>query len=162
MKLMQLSMLRSDVMEKFYKDSRDIDEINKSYAGKAMSDIVKAERAHFENELPKIDEAHSKFIDADRSKMLTVGKLIDWLKTQDPDACILAFETNSNAYIEQTPDLPNYDICTVKQAKEEHRKSLEAWYKNDPDASAASAIIQNEIDTVFRYAKDSDVIIKFN
>lgn len=146
-------------MEKFYRDSRDLKEINASYSGKTMDEIVNAEKAYFESERSKIDKAHAKFIDNGRSKMLTVGKLIDWLKTQDPDACILAFETNSNAYIEQMPDLPNDDVCTVKRAKELHKESLETWYRNSPNSEA---LIQAELDTVFRYAKDTDIIIKFN
>lgn len=55
----------------------------------------------------------------DRSEiMLTVGSLIAWLQTQDPKACILAFEPNSNAYIEQFRKIPNQYISTVKDAKD--------------------------------------------
>lgn len=32
--------------------------------------------------------------------MLTVGKLIEYLKTQDPGANVLAYEENSYAYID--------------------------------------------------------------
>ena len=46
-------------------------------------------------------------------KMPTVGKLIEYLKTQDPDANILAYEPNSQAYIDQDPDLPN--MCIRKE-----------------------------------------------
>ena len=91
--------------------------------------------------------------------MLTVQKLIDYLKTQDPNACILAYEPNSFAYIEQLPSLPNPDICTVAESKAEMRKSLEHWHK---DTTNAEEKINKEIEKAYRYAEDTDIIIKFN
>ena len=96
---------------------------------------------------------------SDRTKMLTVQKLIDYLKTQDPNACILAYERNSDAYIEQLPDLPNFDILTVAEAKKIMREDLESWYRDIPNASDK---IENDLSTVFRYAEDNDVIIKLS
>ena len=90
--------------------------------------------------------------------MLTVKKLIDFLKTQDQDACVLAYEPNSDAYIEQFPDLPSPDICSVKDAKSRLRKDLENWYGDHPDAEDK---VNRDINTVFRYAEDSDIIIAF-
>lgn len=77
---------------------------------------------------------HSVFINHDRTRMLTVQKLIDYLKTQDPNACILAYEQNSFAYIEQMPELPSLDICTVAEDKKNLEESLCRWYKGDPKA----------------------------
>lgn len=146
-------------MERFYTDNRSIDEINSLYAGKSMGEIQTAEMTHFKEIKPMIDEKHNEFCDKDRTKMLTVQKLIDYLKTQDPNACILAYEVNSMAYIEQFPNLPNSDICTVKEAREEHRESLKNWYK---DTHNAEQRIEDEIADTYRYAKDNDIIIKFN
>jgi len=56
--------------------------------------------------------------------MLTVADMIDWLKKQNPKACILGFEPNSNAWIEQFKDLPSISIRTVKQEKESEREHL--------------------------------------
>lgn len=101
---------------------------------------------------------HSKFIKHDRTRMLTVQKLIDYLKTQDPNACILAYEHNSFAYIEQMPELPNPDICTVAEDKKNLEDNLRSWHKDDPDADMK---IKKDIEMTYRYAKDNDVIIKF-
>jgi len=84
--------------------------------------------------------------------------LIDYLKTQDPNACILAYEQNSFAYIEQWPVLPNADICTVAEDKARMREDLENWYRGSPGSNAK---IDREIEQTFRYARDTDVIIKF-
>lgn len=88
--------------------------------------------------------------------MLTVQKLIDYLKTQDPDACVLGYEENSFAYISQLPNLPNNKICTVKENKVVAQKNLEKMYNGNPDAAKK---IADDIHEMYRYAKDNDVII---
>ena len=80
------------------------------------------------------------------------------MKTQDPNACILAFEPNSNAYIEQLPTLPSPDVLNVAMAKEQMTNDLKNWYKDTKDAEDC---IKREIETVFRYSQDNDVIIRF-
>lgn len=90
--------------------------------------------------------------------MLTVRKLIEYLQKQDPDACILAYEQNSFAYIEQLPSLPSPDICTVAEDKARLKEDLEKWYKGSPGSDMK---IKKEIDMTYRYANDNDVIIKF-
>ena len=119
---------------------------------------MEVEKKVLEEKLPQIDAAHDSFV-PDRTKMLTVQKLIDYLKTQDPNACVLAYEHNSDAYIEQLPGLPSPDILTVAEAKKIMREDLESWYK---DVSDAQVKIENDMSTVFRYAKDNDVIIRFS
>ena len=118
---------------------------------------METEKNLLEKNHSQIDVAHDCSA-SDRTKMLTVQKLIDYLKTQDPNACILAYERNSDAYIEQLPDLPNFDILTVAEAKKIMREDLESWYRDIPNASDK---IENDLSTVFRYAEDNDVIIKF-
>ena len=144
-------------MEKFYKDENAF-ERSKSYIGKKMNEIMKLEKEDFEKRKPIIDDAHEKWIN-DRKSMLTVQHLIDFLKTQDPNAYILAYEQNSDAYIEQFPTLPSPDILNVAMAKEQMRKDLKSWYRDTDDADNK---IEQDISNVFRYAHDNDVIIKFN
>ena len=146
-------------MTKFYEDGRDAIETGKSYIGKTMSEISELERKHFEEVKPEIDGKHDEFIANGRARMLTVRRLIEWLQTQDPDACILAYEQNSDAYIEQFPELPSPDVLNVKMAKEKMREDLANWYRNTPDADTK---IERDISTVFRYAQDNDVVIRFN
>ena len=146
-------------MKTFFEDNRDIEEINKNYVGKNMAEISDIEEKRFAEVKPEIDAKHDDFIKQGRSRMLTVQKLIDYLKTQDPNACVLAYERNSNAYIEQWPDLPSADICTVAEDKRSTKKYLEHWYKKCSDAKQR---IESDIADLYRYAQDSDIVIKFN
>ena len=144
-------------MEIFYKDA-DVIERQKKYIGMNMGEITELEQEVFEKRKPEIDAAHDNWVE-NRKGMLTVQRMIDFLKTQDPDACILAYEPNSDAYIEQFPTLPSPDVMNVKMAKEKMEEDLKSWYKNTPDANKK---IERDINTVFRYAQDNDVIIRFN
>ena len=146
-------------MKAFYKDPMTIEEYNAKYKGKTMSEIQELEKKRFDENRPEIDAAHEKFVDESNDKMLTVGKLVAWLKDQDPNAHILAYEPNSDAFIEQLGKLPSYDICTVAKAKEHMAETLEGWYKGTPNPEEKVA---RDISIAFRYAKDSDVIIWFN
>lgn len=145
-------------MEKFFEDERCAEEITKNYSGKTLAEITDLEDKRKDSMQNHIDSLHDGFIEKGRTKMLTVQKLIDYLKTQDPNACILAYENNSFAYIEQMPDLPNYDICTVAEAKKHLEENLRNWYKNDENSESK---INKEISQTFRYAKDSDIVINF-
>ena len=137
-------------MVKFFKDDvRSVDDINALYSGKNMNEIMELENARKDSIRDDIDEKHETFIKHDRTKMLTVQKLIDYLKTQDPNACILAYEENSFAYIEQWPVLPNTDICTVAEDKIRMKKDLENWYKG---SSGSDIEIKKELDRTYRYA----------
>ena len=109
-------------MHKFYED-KEAAARSEEYIGKSMGEIMEAEKKVLADKLPQIDGAHDSFMH-DRTRMLTVQKLIDYLKTQDPNACILAYEQNSDAYIEQLPDLPSHDILTVAEAKKIMREDL--------------------------------------
>ena len=143
---------------KLINDTRTVDDINKAYAGKNMSEIMKEEKLRQDIIRDDVDAKHNE-ICGDRTRMLTVQKLIDYLKTQNPNACILAYENNSFAYIEQWPDLPNHDILTVAEDKKLMEKDLKNWYKGIQDADKK---IKADIEKTYRYAKDDDIIIKFN
>ena len=144
-------------MRPFYIDE-DAVERQEEYIGKTMGEITKLERKVFDEKRPEIDAAHSSYVEEGRSKMLTVQKLIDYLKTQDPNACILAYEPNSDAYIEQLPELPSSDVENVAEAKKRLESNLRSWYK---DSENAEEKIKRDLENVFRYAKDNDVIIRF-
>lgn len=144
-------------MEKFYKDERDPVQVNAEYIGKSMAEIMESEAEKFDKKLPEIDGKHAIFAQ-DRTRMLTVKKLIDWLSKQNPNACVLAWEPNSQAYIEQLPDIPSCDICTVAEMKKQTRHNLESWYRHSKDAEQK---IQKDMDLMFRYAKDDDIVINF-
>jgi hypothetical protein len=98
-------------------------------------------------------------------QMLTVESLIKWLQTQDPKACILGFETNSNAYTEQFRELPNQSMCTVKDAKEDERKWLYNFYRGtDPKKEGFDTLeelVEAKVAEVFRYAHDNDITVNF-
>ena len=142
----------------FVDDARSIDDINAAYGGKTMAEISELEDARKEALRDEIDAKHEEFLKMDRTQMLTVQKLIDYLKKQDPNACVLAYEQNSFAYIEQSPELPSHDICTVAEDKKNMEESLRSWYKNDSEVDIK---IKKEIEMTYRYAKDNDVIIRF-
>lgn len=144
-------------MEKFYID-KDAAEVAKSYVGKNMGEITKLEHERFDKNRPEIDAAHELWLKT-RKDMLTVRRLIEWLQTQDPDACVLAYEQNSDAYIEQLPSLPSPDVLNVADAKKMMREDLKSWYRDTEDADAK---IERDVSTVFRYAQDNDVIIRFS
>ena len=152
-----MNSARLSEMDKFYKDENAV-ERSKSYVGMNMAEIMKLEQEDFDKRKSEIDAAHEKWIES-RKEMLTVQRLIDFLKTQDPDACILAYESNSDAYIEQFPTLPSPDVMNVKMAKEQMKEDLKSWYRDTPDAESK---IDKDISTVFRYAQDTDVIIRFS
>ena len=145
-------------MEKFYEDKDIVERYNNNYKGKNMGEIMEIEKKLFDEERPKIDAAHEKWLE-ERKGMMTVQQLIDFLKTQDPNASILAYEPNSDAYIEQLPKLPSSDILNVAMAKKQMREDLKNWYRDTDDADKN---IERDISTVFRYAHDNDVIIRFN
>ena len=64
-------------MEKFYIDETAAERSEK-YIVKTMAEITELEQQHFNEVRPEIDEKHAKFA-SDRTKMLTVRKLIAWL-----------------------------------------------------------------------------------
>lgn len=152
-----MNSARLSEMDKFYKDENAV-ERSKSYVGMNMAEIIEHEKEDFDKRKPEIDAAHDKWLES-RKGMLTVQRLIDFLKTQDPSACILAYEPNADAYIEQFPTLPSPDVMNVKMAKEQMKEDLKSWYRDTPDADKK---IEREISIVFRYSQDNDVIIRFS
>jgi len=132
-----------------------VSEINEKYSGKSLGEI----ETEIKENRRKNPEMISKSIQSRRTKMLTVRKLIDYLKTQNPDACVMGYEPNSFGFIEQLPDLPNKSICTVKEDRERERQFLLGqWYRNSADAEKKC---EDDIAETYRYCNDDDVIIRF-
>lgn len=102
-------------------------------------------------------EDHEKWDRENRGRMLTVQKLIDYLKTKNPNACILGFEVNSNAFIEQLPDIPNHVISTVAESKARDRNYFMNFFRN---CNNREERVEKEIKEVYRYAQDDDIVIQ--
>lgn len=90
--------------------------------------------------------------------MLTVKDIINFLKTQDPDALVLGFEMNSNAYISQFKEPQRYFI-PVHKAKEDERKYRRNYYKGMPEEEMEKRI-SLDIEEIFRYSRNNDIIIE--
>lgn len=136
---------------------RTIEQLNKEYSGKSALEILDLEKKMQEKIKDDVDAAHKKSIEEGRSKMLTVQKLIDYLKTQDSNACILAYEPNSFAFIEQLPDLPSRAICTIAEDKKNLESHLRNFYRDSLDVDAK---VKQELELTYRYARDNDVVIQ--
>lgn len=58
-------------MEKFYEDKDIVERYNNNYKGKNMGEIMEIEKKLFDEERPKIDAAHEKWLE-ERKGMMTV------------------------------------------------------------------------------------------
>ena len=123
------------------------------FIGKTLSEIIDITKAERRENMDMNNK-----LDPHRKEMLTVKKLMDFLATCNPDACIVAYEDNSFAYTEQMPELPNHCICTVKQDKEWERENLERWYK---DTENAKSKIDLDMQELYRYVDDDDIVLRF-
>lgn len=109
-------------------------------------------------EIRSIEELE-KYMREHRSEdMLTVKDLIAYLKKQNPNACILGYESNSSAYIEQSKVL-KHTVLTVKEDKVRVKADLENWYRHDPE-DVRNQKVKRDMDEMYRYSEDDDVIIK--
>lgn len=131
-------------------------EFMESMKGKTMLEIMEhpENKKLDEEKLSIANDKHSLL--PNRTKMLTVQKLIDFLKTQDPNACILGWEQNSEAYIEQWSTLPSPEIGTVKDFKARDIEYMTHWYKDSENPAERA---KQDVDVWYRYAADTDVII---
>ena len=130
-----------------------VDEVNNTQAGKSAAQIDDESKS----ERRKDGSLLNPTINENRERMLTVSKLIDYLKTQNPNACIMTYEPNSFGYIEQPPALPNHFICTVAENRGRERKYLmEKWYGGMDDAKTRC---EKDLAETYRYCKDDDIVI---
>lgn len=95
--------------------------------------------------------------DEHNKSLLTVRKLMEFLSTCNPDANIVAFEINSNAYTQQFPNLPNQYICTVAEDKKNEREYATRWYKGVWNAEKK---VEEHMKDLYRYVNDDDVVFR--
>ena len=110
-----------------------------------------------ELEKQRMDSEHYMSV-MDRTKMLTVQNLIDYLKTQNPNAYIVAYKTVSEAYVNQLSELPNGYVCTVAEDKKSQLEFLRHFYK---DTENADQKIDELMKREYRYVNDDDIVIRF-
>lgn len=84
------------------------------------------------------------------SRLFTVRDAIEWLSKQDPDAGLMYFEINSNAWCDMSPDM----FCTVAEERERETRMQLKWHSGDADKA------RREIEEVFRYVKETDVCVR--
>ena len=86
-------------------------------------------------------------------RLFTVRDAIAWLSKQNPDAGLMYFEINSNAWCDILPDM----FCTVAEETLRERDMQIKWHRGDKD-------IENKVEKcmkeVFRYVKDDDICIR--
>ena len=86
-------------------------------------------------------------------RLFTVRDAIAWLSKQNPNAGLMYFETNSNAWCDMSPDM----FCTVAEEKPRERAVQMGWYRGEEDIEKK---IDEGMKEVFRYVKDDDICVR--
>ena len=86
------------------------------------------------------------------NNMLTIEKLIDYLKQFDPKALVCYFETNTGDWQAQSPSNLWWLVRTAADERKELRKSPQIFHEGKMD---------EEIDSMMKYVQDNDVLIRF-
>jgi len=86
--------------------------------------------------------------------MLTVQKLIDYLKTCDPNALVCYFETNVGEWQAQSPHALGWLVRTVAAERRETRK-------NDIRRFGSKEKLEEWLASSLRDLKPQDVLIRF-
>lgn len=86
------------------------------------------------------------------SNMLTVEKLIEYLKQFDPKALVMAFEMNTGDWQETSPSWLSCLVHTAKQEREELSKNPRLFHEGK---------MEEEIADMLKYTQDNDVLIRF-
>lgn len=87
--------------------------------------------------------------------VLTVQKLIDYLKKQDPNAYILSYDPNSNSLTHNLGILPNIQIHTVAEDKIYHEKNLHSFYSGSDNKEEK---IKEDMIEMYCYSNDNDIV----
>lgn len=85
--------------------------------------------------------------------VFTVRDAIEWLSKQDPNAGLMYFEINSNAWCDMAPHM----FCTVADEKKREYVLQKNWHK---DLKNAEEQIEIEMKEIFRYVKDTDICVR--
>ena len=86
-------------------------------------------------------------------RLFTVRDAIAWLSKQNPDAGLMYFETNSNAWCDMSPDM----FCTVAEEKPRERAAQIGWHRGEEDIEKK---VEEGMKEVFRYVKDDDICVR--
>ena len=86
-------------------------------------------------------------------RLFTVRDAIAWLSKQNPDAGLMYFETNSNAWCDMSPDM----FCTVAEEKPRERAAQMRWRRGEEDIEKK---VDEGMKEVFRYVKDDDICVR--
>ena len=86
-------------------------------------------------------------------RLFTVRDAMAWLSKQNPDAGLIYFEINSNAWCDMSPDM----FCTVAEEKLRERAVQTEWYRGDENIEKK---VEEGMKEVFRYVKDDDICIR--
>ena len=88
-----------------------------------------------------------------KDRLFTVRDAIACLSKQNPDAGLMYFEINSNAWCDMSPDM----FCTVAEEKLRERAAQTEWYRGDENIEKK---VEEGMKEVFRYVKDDDICIR--
>ena len=86
-------------------------------------------------------------------RLFTVRDAMAWLSKQNPDAGLMYFEINSNAWCDMSPNM----FCTVAEEKLRERAVQTEWYRGDENIEKK---VEEGMKEVFRYVKDDDICIR--
>ena len=86
-------------------------------------------------------------------RLFTVRDAMAWLSKQNPDAGLMYFEINSNAWCDMSPKM----FCTVAEEKLRERAAQTEWYRGDENIEKK---VEEGMKEVFRYVKDDDICIR--
>ena len=86
-------------------------------------------------------------------RLFTVRDAMAWLSKQNPDAGLMYFEINSNAWCDMSPNM----FCTVAEEKLRERAAQTEWYRGDENIEKK---VEEGMKEVFRYVKDDDICIR--
>lgn len=86
-------------------------------------------------------------------RLFTVRDAMVWLSKQNPDAGLMYFEINSNAWCDMSPNM----FCTVAEEKLRERAVQTERYRGDENIEKK---VEEGMKEVFRYVKDDDICIR--
>lgn len=94
-----------------------------------------------------------------KSHMLTVGKLIKWLKNFPEDTLVYAVEGNTGDW-QELPSIEtkggNGYFSSLARCKKKAKEHLNHWYKN---SAGGKKKVKETLDHMFQYTYDNGVMI---
>ena len=118
------------------------------------SETVKKKRLHemTKEEVSRLSKEEFKLA-FKKDRLFTVRDAITWLSKQNPDAGLMYFEINSNAWCDMSPDM----FCTVAEEKPRERAAQKRWHRGEEDIEKK---VDKGMKEVFRYVEDDDICVR--